>query len=214
MTRATRSLFAATFGNCPLDKVLINIKKTLLACSAYDDIPVFAGAAEQLIQRPHLRKGAGYWHGEDGLGDATAATVIPSHQPGRDSALRRHARLGDLDYDTSAEPGRNAAVDAIISIVREHPGEITLVALGPLTNVRPSLSPPPAPSPRPLPSPRATVPLLIWCLSLLGWWGRVQVALAVKQDPGIVHLVKDFIFMGGVRTGSAARHRHPTACRN
>ena len=157
----------ATFGNCPLEHVLVNIKKTLLACDAYDTVPVLPGATEPLLSRPHLKKGAEYWHGKDGLGDATQATVLPHREPGKDAAVLSVLPVQDaiLSDAHSTAAGRNQAVDAIIRIVREHPGEITLVALGPLTNV----------------------------------------ALAVKQDPGIVHLLKGFVFMGGALNAQGQR---------
>jgi purine nucleosidase len=70
------------------------------------DVPVFVGAAAPL-ERPHEH--AHWFHGRDGLGD-------------RGYAPPRRA------------PEREPAVDAILRIADERPG-LTLVTLGPLTNV-------------------------------------------------------------------------------
>lgn len=70
------------------------------------DIPVFEGASAPLVREPLT---AEWFHGNDGLGDRGYA------------APRR-------------PPEREHAVDAIIDVVRENEG-LTLVTLGPLTNV-------------------------------------------------------------------------------
>src|SRR6201996_4003876 len=76
------------------------------------DVPVTAGAAAPLL-RPALD--AGHVHGDSGLGGA----VLP--------APARGARDGH-------------ATDFIIDTVAAAPGEITLVATGPLTNIGLALS--------------------------------------------------------------------------
>ena len=81
------------------------------ACAVLDvagaDVPIFAGADGPLVGR---RIEAAEVHGSDGLGDC-----------GR-SGSDRQAR---------DEHGANA----IVELTRAHPGELTLVCLGPLTNV-------------------------------------------------------------------------------
>lgn len=69
--------------------------------------PVFAGAAEPLV-RPAAD--AAFVHGADGFGDAGLA-------PAQREAEAEHGAL------------------ALIRLTRERPGELTLVALGPLTNL-------------------------------------------------------------------------------
>jgi len=91
--------------------------------------PVTAGCATPLI-RPALD--ARHVHGESGLGGAK----LP--QP-------------------AGQPATGHAIDYIIDTVRAAPGEITLVAIGPLTNI----------------------------------------ALAVRKEPRLPELVKDFVIMGG-----------------
>ncbi|CAE1318289.1 Probable uridine nucleosidase 2 [Acanthosepion pharaonis] len=73
------------------------------------DIPVFPGCERALIS-PTLT--APLYHGEDGFGD-----VPDKEAPGLDMAQSEHAVLG------------------LIRLIQENPGEITLVALGPLTNI-------------------------------------------------------------------------------
>jgi purine nucleosidase len=69
-------------------------------------VPVYEGARRPLVREPYL---ATFFHGEDGLGDRG---YPPPHTP--------------------AAPGH--AVTVLVETVRAHPG-LTLVTLGPLTNV-------------------------------------------------------------------------------
>jgi purine nucleosidase len=94
-------------GNVELAKTTANA----LAVASFvglGSVPVTAGCGTPLL-RPALH--AGHVHGESGLGGA----VLPA--PSR-----------------SAEAGRHA-IDYIIDTVSGAPGEITLVATGPLTNI-------------------------------------------------------------------------------
>jgi inosine-uridine nucleoside N-ribohydrolase len=77
-----------------------------------------ARGADRPLERPPVD--ASHVHGEDGLGGITALVEpdgSPRYRPPRATASNRHA------------------VDLILDIVRENPGEITLIAVGPLTNV-------------------------------------------------------------------------------
>lgn len=93
-------------GNVPLAPAVQNALYTAELCGRAD-VPVHAGA-DRPLQRP--AQYATDVHGEDGMGD----TGLPLH--GR-------------------EPRPEHAVDVLIDLVRSHPGEITLVTLGPLTNI-------------------------------------------------------------------------------
>ena len=71
------------------------------------DVPVYAGAARPMAQPLETSE---LVHGRDGLGDAG---IVPSTR----------APVGDM------------AAAEIVRMARESPGELTLVAVGPLTNI-------------------------------------------------------------------------------
>ncbi|XP_068428771.1 inosine-uridine preferring nucleoside hydrolase isoform X2 [Clinocottus analis] len=95
-------------GNTTVENVCRNTLRVLQACSKLE-IPVFKGAAKPILGNCIH---AGHFHGEDGLGDAP-----DPHAPG---------------LDLVQEEG---AVSAMIRIVNENPGEVSLVAMAPLTNL-------------------------------------------------------------------------------
>jgi inosine-uridine nucleoside N-ribohydrolase len=101
----------AVAGNVPLELTLPNALR-MVEIAGRDDIPVAAGAKSPLLRRLVT---ATYAHGENGLGGA----VFP-------------------------EPKRKAipepAADFIRQTVRKYPGEITLLTIGPLTNVATALN--------------------------------------------------------------------------
>ena len=74
-------------------------------------IPVFKGAASPLIGQDTTDEGH-YHHGDDGMGG------VPDPDP------------PSIDLIQSEH-----AVNALILMANERPGEITLVAVGPLTNI-------------------------------------------------------------------------------
>ncbi len=83
-----------------------------------DDPPPVARGADRPLQRPPVD--ASHVHGEDGLGGITTLAG-PGGKP-------------RYPQPQTASSGRHA-VDVILDIVGNHPGEITLIAVGPLTNV-------------------------------------------------------------------------------
>ncbi len=92
-------------GNVGLDQAVQNALYTVELCGA--DVPVYAGAAKPMM-RP--LETAEYVHGKDGMGDA--------------------------GYPLSGRvPAEGRGADVIVETILGAPGEITLVALGPLTNV-------------------------------------------------------------------------------
>jgi purine nucleosidase len=93
-------------GNVSLEKTTKNALE-LREYVGFPDVPVAAGAGEPLTGAV---KSAEHVHGEDGLGDVTLPrAVLP--------AAQIHA------------------IDLIIETIRNAPGEIHLVATGPLTNI-------------------------------------------------------------------------------
>jgi purine nucleosidase len=97
--------FTVVAGNVPLDQVVQNALYTVELCGA--TTPVYAGASEPLARDLETAQNV---HGQDGMGDIGL----------------------DLQGRTPAE---GWAPQFIVDTIRAYPGEITLVAIGPLTNV-------------------------------------------------------------------------------
>jgi purine nucleosidase len=93
-------------GNVPLEMGVQNALYTVELCGR-TDVPVYAGAAEPLA-RP--LETAQFVHGADGMGDIG----LPL---------------------TGRVPAPGHAVEVMNRLAHEHAGELTLVTLGPLTNV-------------------------------------------------------------------------------
>lgn len=92
-------------GNVPVDQGVQNALYTLELCGSH--VPVFRG-----LEKPILRplETAQFVHGGDGMGD------IGLPLAGR-------------------QPADGHAVDVLIDLIRRNPGEVTVVALGPLSNL-------------------------------------------------------------------------------
>jgi len=126
-------------GNVGLDKTTANALR-VRDFVGMGDVPVVPGCAGPLL-RPRLD--AREIHGQTGLAGAQLPAALSGPAPGH-------------------------AVDYLIETISAAPGEITLVAVGPLTNI----------------------------------------ALAVRREPALTSLVRDFVIMGG----SAGRgNRTPAA---
>src|SRR5690349_2270844 len=96
------------WGNVDVDVATASVLRVVHAAGRAD-VPVAIGAREPLRPAPDLRP-ATFIHGDDGLGNA-AGPVAPLHA---------------VD---------EAAPALLTRLARERPGELTLVTLGPLTNV-------------------------------------------------------------------------------
>jgi inosine-uridine nucleoside N-ribohydrolase len=105
--RVTVELITTVFGNTAVERTTRNAL-TILDAAGRTDIPVYQGAARPLLREPRF---APHIHSEDGLG-GLAARYLPTG---------------------AARPG--VAAERIVERVMAEPGELTLVALGPLTNV-------------------------------------------------------------------------------
>ncbi len=93
-------------GNVGLDYTVRNALK-LCEVAGRDDVPVFAGTPDPLV---YPAEDAAHVHGRDGFGDVDLA-------PSARKVEAEHAAL------------------AILRLSHTHAGELTLVALGPLTNI-------------------------------------------------------------------------------
>jgi inosine-uridine nucleoside N-ribohydrolase len=99
-------LITTVFGNITVDQATVNAQR-LLALLSRDEIPLRRGAAGPLRGSPNLAK---HIHGDDGLGNLE----WPTHDP-------------------AAVGGR--AAEAILEHVNRYPGAVTVMGLGPLTNI-------------------------------------------------------------------------------
>ncbi|WP_020598645.1 nucleoside hydrolase [Spirosoma panaciterrae] len=97
-----------TVGNVGFEQQTKNALYTLEVAGKSGQIPVYQGSARPLTREVHGT--ATYVHGSDGMSDS----FFP---------------------DPKQKPEKEHAVDAIIRLVNANPGELTLVAIGPLTNV-------------------------------------------------------------------------------
>src|SRR5690242_14314494 len=98
-------------GNVPLELTLPNALR-MVEIAGRTDIPVAAGAKQPLTRRLVT---AAYAHGENGLGGA----VFP---------------------EPKLKPVAEPAAQVIRQIVRKYPGEVTLLPIGPLTNIATALN--------------------------------------------------------------------------
>jgi inosine-uridine nucleoside N-ribohydrolase len=101
----------AVAGNVPLELTLPNALR-MVEIAGRTDIPVAAGAKAPLLRRLVT---AAYAHGENGLGGA----VFP---------------------EPTTKPVTSPASEVIRQIVRKFPGEVTLLTIGPLTNIASALN--------------------------------------------------------------------------
>src|SRR5712691_1299514 len=98
-------------GNVPLELTLPNALR-MVEIAGRTDIPVAAGAKAPLLRRLVT---AAYAHGENGLGGA----VFP---------------------EPRTHPVKEPASEVIRQIARKFPGEVTLLTIGPLTNIATALN--------------------------------------------------------------------------
>ena len=106
-------------GNTLLNDVVANTC-ALLAMAGRTDVPVHVGAARALVREPVGTDNA-HVHGGAGRGYAT----LP-------------------DLPTRVRPAGQSACAFLIDQARAHPGQITVIATGPLTNIAEALSEEPA----------------------------------------------------------------------
>ena len=105
-----------TYGNASVETCTANALR-VLSLAGRNDIPVFMGAGKPLL-RPSNEGWASHIHGGDGLGGVIGVAGEPVSPP---------------------EPGKHGAL-AIVETVMASPGELTILALGRMTNVALALS--------------------------------------------------------------------------
>ena len=101
---------SAVSGNAPLADTYRNVHRMNGLMGTND--PVFRGAEKPLLREAHA---AAAFHGRDGLGD------VPLPEPPHEDRPEK-------------------AWDALYNCAREHPGELNLIATGPLTNAAVALA--------------------------------------------------------------------------
>ncbi|MEO5829659.1 MAG: nucleoside hydrolase, partial [Rhodanobacter sp.] len=131
------------------------------ACTLVDLVgmstPVFAGCATPLVRAPE--EDAAFVHGEDGFGDVGFA-------------------------EPAAVVSAESAALALLRLTRERPGELTLVALGPLTNLALALRLDPS-----LPDRVARLVVMGGAVTGHGNTGKVPAEFNIGFDPEAAHVV-------------------------
>lgn len=97
-----------THGNTKLENVVVNTLRVLRVCGRLD-IPVYRGCPDSVLGK---KRTAGDFHGKDGMGD------VPDPDPPSLDLLQKRR-----------------AAQAMIKIVKGDPGEVSIVATAPLTNL-------------------------------------------------------------------------------
>ena len=114
------------YGNASVETCTANALR-VLAAAERSDIPVFLGAGKPLL-RPANEGWASHIHGGDGLGGTAGV--------GGDAPFAG----GELVEPPSLDAPRKHAALAIAEAVMDVPGELTILALGRMTNVALALS--------------------------------------------------------------------------
>ncbi|KJV37350.1 nucleoside hydrolase [Luteibacter yeojuensis] len=142
--------------------------------------PVFAGCPSPLVRAPE--EDAAFVHGEDGFGDV--GFPEPTHP-----AEAEHAAL------------------AIIRLTNERPGELTLVALGPLTNLALAVRLDPT-----LPRRMKRLVIMGGAVTGHGNTGKVPAEFNIGFDPEAAHVVfESFDMFDLVDWEATVRHAFPDA---
>lgn len=142
-------------GNVGLGHTVRNARKLVELLGAAT--PVFPGCPTPLVRRPE--EDAAFVHGRDGFGDVGYAEPVPP-------------------------AASEAAALALLRLTRERPGELTLVALAPLTNLALALRLDPD-----LPARVKRLVVMGGAVTGQGNTGRVPAEFNVGFDPEAAHVV-------------------------
>ena len=113
-------------GNVPLEDATRNALQVLETLDLSESPLVARGAAKPLARKPLPAR---HVHGDDGLGDINGL---------------RNADGSPRYPKPTLAPVAGSAVELILRLVRENPDEISIIALGPLTNIALALEADPA----------------------------------------------------------------------
>lgn len=103
----------AVGGNAPVEHTYRNARSLVKAFGVAERIPVYRGVGGRLNRR--IERAAAFdFHGAAGLGD-------------------------EIPDDAGVPEQAEGAVEALLRLSREHPGELVVVATGPLTNIAAAL---------------------------------------------------------------------------
>lgn len=143
------------FGNVDVDTATKNARKIVTVANRAE-LPIWPGSARPLVGEPHFAE-----------------------------HIHRAGGLGYWDYPDPAEPERqgNTAARAMVDAVMAEPGELTIMALGPLTNVASAITMEPEFA--------GSVRRIIYMGGAALTWGNVTpVASAnIYNDPEAAHIV-------------------------
>jgi inosine-uridine nucleoside N-ribohydrolase len=143
------------FGNVALDATTANAGRLLALCDRVD-VPIAVGAARPLVHPQ--RELAAEWHGNDGLGGRAA--TLPAPVP----------------------PGTRTAIELLAEVLRASDQPVTLVPIGPLTNIALLLATHPELTPR--------IGRIVWMGGSLGAGNTSGVAeFNAHCDPEAAHRV-------------------------
>jgi pyrimidine-specific ribonucleoside hydrolase len=143
------------FGNVALDATTANAGRLLALCDRAD-VPIAMGAARPLVHPQ--RELAAEWHGNDGLGGRAA--TLPTPVP----------------------PGTSTAIELLADVLRGSEEPVTLVPIGPLTNIALLLAAHPELTPR--------IGRIVWMGGSLGAGNTSGVAeFNAHCDPEAAHRV-------------------------
>ncbi|TCV96021.1 purine nucleosidase [Luteibacter rhizovicinus] len=163
-------------GNVGLDHTVRNARKLVELLDV--DTPVFAGCPSPLVRAPD--EDAAFVHGADGFGDVGFPEPAPRAQA-------EHAAL------------------ALLRISRERQGEITLVALGPLTNLALAVRLDPT-----LPQRIKRLVIMGGAVTGHGNTGKIPAEFNIGFDPEAAHVVFEaFPMFELVDWEATVRHAFP-----
>lgn len=130
----------AVYGNASAETCVGNARR-ILAAAGRGEVPVFVGAGKPLLRAANAGWAA-HIHGVDGLGGAAGGGGLPESESaagagegaGDSGGGKSSAAAGAAGVGPGGAGGRHAAL-AMVDLVMGAPGEVTILALGRMTNV-------------------------------------------------------------------------------